>query len=228
MKSNRIVNVLLFSSFVSVALFLARAISLQSTNYWYLNWNLFLAWLPMLFSYYLVRHLVTGLWISWKGLALTALWLAFLPNSFYIATDFIHLQQNVNNSLLFDVVLLLSFTLNGFIVGYISVYAVHRLLLHRMKATTAHTLIGIVFLLCSFAIYLGRYLRWNTWDIILNPAGLLFDVSDRIINPAAHEQTFRTTALFFILISLFYIVIWRILNELQVATLRTVKKKSRN
>jgi len=217
MKSGRIVNVLLFSSGVSVLLFIARAISQQSSNFWYLNWNLVLAWLPMVFSYFLVQYLITGMWLTWKGLGLTFLWLIFLPNSFYIATDFIHLQESSSGTLLFDTALILSFTLNGFLLGYLSVYSMHQLLLHRMRARTAHWMIAGVFLLCSFAIYLGRYLRWNTWDIISNPLGLVFDVSERFINPTSHEQTFRTTALFFVLIATFYVVIWQIFNELQAA-----------
>ena len=215
LKFNRIINALLFSSLASFLLFVWRAYSLGSTNYWYLNWNLFLAWIPLILSYWLIRYLDTGSWKSWQAITITALWLLFLPNSFYIATDFIHLQQNVHNSLLFDVALLLSFTFNGFLLGYLSVYAVHRALLRRLSSRTAHGLIALVFLLCGFAIYIGRYLRWNTWDILINPAGVLFDVSDRFINPAVHEQTFRTTGLFFVLIGVFYVVVWHLFSVLQ-------------
>lgn len=215
MKSNRVVRALCFSSGVSFMLFMIRALSLKSTNYWYLNWNLLLAWIPLLFAVLVVKHLRTGPWISWRGILLTALWLAFLPNSFYIATDFIHLQRNSVDSLLLDIVMLLAFTFNGFILGYLSIYTIHKLLLKRVKTMTAHTIIALVFLACSFAIYLGRYLRWNTWDIVINPAGLLFDVSDRFINPAAHVQTFLTTALFFVLIGAFYVVAWQAMLELK-------------
>jgi uncharacterized membrane protein len=68
--------------------------------------------------------------------------------------------------------------------------------------------VAIILLLCSFAIYLGRYLRWNTWDILVNPAGILFDVSDRFINPAAYPRTFSTTACFFVLLGSAYVFVW--------------------
>lgn len=65
-------------------------------------------------------------------------------------------------------------------------------------------------LLSSFAIYLGRYLRWNTWDIIINPAGLIFDVSDRIINPGTYSLTFIVTAVFFVVLGSAYAVVYRL------------------
>lgn len=210
MNLGRAVKTLLFSSLVSGLLFIARATALQRMDYWYLNWNLFLAWVPLLFAYFLVRYIAKKPWLTWQGVGLTFLWLVFLPNSFYLATDFIHLLESPQNALLFDVVLILSFTLNGFLLGYITVLALHQALLRKLAPRAAHGLIAVVFLLCSFAIYLGRYLRWNTWDIISNPLGLLFDVSERFINPSLHEQTFRTTALFFVLITTFYVVLWQL------------------
>jgi uncharacterized membrane protein len=68
-------------------------------------------------------------------------------------------------------------------------------------------LVAITLLLCSFAIYLGRDLRWNSWDILINPGSLLFDVSDRFLHPGAHPRTFVTTLTFFVLLGTFYIVV---------------------
>ena len=223
MSIPKTVKVLLFSSGVSGLLFIARALSLGSTDYWYLNWNLFLAWLPLLFSYLAIRYVARHGWLHPKGLLLVALWLAFLPNSFYIATDFIHLLESPTSSLLFDTVLILSFTFNGFLLGYLSILPIHSLLIRRLRPTRAHITIAGTFLLCSFAIYLGRYLRWNTWDIVSNPLGLLFDVSERFINPSSHEQTFRTTALFFVLISTFYVVLWQLRTEKIHSSLKSTK-----
>jgi len=206
---------LLFTSSISVLLFIIRAFNQQSIDYWYLNWNLFLAWLPLIFAWQLVIGLKKWPWSGWQNVVLSLLWLGFLPNSFYIITDFIHLQHTLNATLLFDVVLLLSFTLNGLILGYMSVYLVHLQLSKRFQKSYVQAMIATVFLLCSFAIYLGRYLRWNTWDVLINPAGILFDVSDRFINPGAHGQTFTTTALFFVFISTFYITICQFMNALK-------------
>lgn len=147
-------------------------------------------------------------WLKWQQVTLTTLWLAFLPNSFYIITDLIHLRVNYEADLLFDITLLMSAILAGLIFGYLSVYTVHRELLKRFSERTSYGLISIIFLAASFAICLGRYTRWNSWDIILQPAGLLFDVSDRLVNPDAHLLTYQTTLILFMLLIAGYAVVY--------------------
>ncbi len=213
--NRRIIMALGFSSAISVFLYIARALHYDTTQYWFLNWNLFLAWLPLLFARQLYLRIQKHRWTDWQILSLSALWLVFLPNSFYLSTDFIHLQTASQGNLLYDVVLLLSFSINGFMLGFISLYLIHTTLLKRVKLQYAHLSIAGVLLICSFAIYLGRYLRWNSWDILINPAGLLFDLSDRIINPSAHPQTFVTTLTFFALLGSTYIVFWQIAHTLK-------------
>src|SRR5690606_4680300 len=115
-------------------------------------------------------------------------------------SDFIHLQSSGEALVLYDIALMTSFVLNGLMLGYLSVFNVHRLLLRRFQAWYAHAIIGLCFLASGFAIYLGRYLRWNTWDVLFNPAGLLFDLSERIINPVIHAQTYIVTMVFFVVI----------------------------
>ncbi len=203
----RFVRALLGLSAISIFLFVIRAVSYKSYDFWYLNWNLFLAWLPLIFAYYLEIELKNRRLRLPRVIAYSVMWLGFLPNSFYLVTDFIHLQQSPKGTLLLDVVLLLSFTLSGLALGYASVLVVHERLKKYMTRLNADVIIGLVFLLCSFAIYLGRFLRWNTWDVLINPAGILFDVSDRLLNPLQYEQTFTTTALFFFFISATYLVI---------------------
>ncbi len=145
---------------------------------------------------------------------LTALWLGFLPNSFYIVSDLVHLGVTGEVSLLYDAAMYSSFILNGFMVGFISVYLVHMELLRRL-GRAAHGLIGAAFLACSFAVYLGRYLRWNTWDVLVNPADIILDVSDRIVHPGMYPQAFVTTGLFFLLISSLYVVVWQLAASLR-------------
>jgi uncharacterized membrane protein len=76
-------------------------------------------------------------------------------------------------------------------------------------------LIGILFILVGFAVYLGRFTRWNSWDILLRPAGLIFDVSDRVVNPAAHLETYQTTVVLFSILFVLYWVIWEALGAVR-------------
>jgi uncharacterized membrane protein len=135
-------------------------------------------------------------------------WALFLPNSFYIITDLIHLRPNYEATLLFDITMLMGFISAGLVFGFLSVYLVHGELSKRLNGTRAYGLVGLLFLAISFAIYLGRFTRWNTWDVLLRPAGLLFDVSDRFIRPDVHTQTYQTTIILFLVLFSLYGVIW--------------------
>ncbi len=203
-----------FSSCVSLSLFAARVVSTGSHRYSFLVWNLFLAWLPLIFVIILSRlRLSYGL--SWQSFVLGLLWFVFLPNSFYIGSDFVHLLAGARANALYDAALLLSFTVNGLLLGYTSLYIMHRHLLTRASRKRAHTIIGLVLLVCSFGIYLGRFLRWNTWDVVLNPAGLLFDVSDRFISPRSYPQTYTITLTFFVLLAGMYVVVWNLISVIR-------------
>ena len=87
----RLILVLLLLSAVSVGFFVATGIVYRSFGYWYLVWNLFLAWVPLGFVALLSVVLRRQRWSGWLGTLLTLLWLVFLPNSFYLVSDFIHL-----------------------------------------------------------------------------------------------------------------------------------------
>lgn len=213
--NREVLGALLISNLVTVVLFSLRVLVTKDTRYYFLFWNLLLAWVPVLLAWLLVKQLKRRRWSDPVPLILTVLWLAFLPNSFYIMSDLIHLQNTGEIGLLFDAVLFLSCIWNGAVAGMLSIYWVHRALLQRRTARIAAGIVGLIFLLTSIAIYLGRNLRWNTWDILANPAGLLFDVSERVINPLAHPQIFVTSLTFFILLSSMYYVIWTFIRALQ-------------
>jgi uncharacterized membrane protein len=192
-----------------------RSVESQSDRYWFLIWNLFLAWLPLGFAWLLVRQLKVTRWLSWQNIVLSVLWLGFLPNSFYLVSDYIHLHETGEVSLLYDIVMFTSFIFNGLVAGFMSLFLVHRELLRRFDPRKTHAVIVGILLSCSFAIYLGRSLRWNSWDVLVNPAGLLFDVSDRVVNPGAHPQSFVTTITFFLLLSSMYYVVWELVRALR-------------
>jgi len=195
---------------VSVGLFLAGALANRNLQFGYLLWNLFLAWLPLLVALVLLRALRTRLWSSWEMLGLTLLWLLLLPNSFYMISDFVHIQEVTRHNLLYDVVMFTSFIFTASLLGFSSLYMVQAQLRRRVNLRTSAIVTGVIILLCSFAIYLGRDLRWNSWDVLVNPAGILFDVSDHFIHPFQHGDMFTTTISFFVLIGSLYVVGWQL------------------
>lgn len=196
----RLIASFAFVSVVCVGLLTLRIAFSDSLRYTFLFWNLVLAIVPALLAWWLVRRIRLYGWLKWQQIVLSILWLVFLPNSFYIITDLIHLRPNYEADFLFDITLLTGFILAGLTLGYTSVYLVHSEMLKRMRERTAYVYVGLLFLAVSFAVCLGRYLRWNTWDILLRPAGLLFDISDRLINPDTHLQTYQTTIILFLIL----------------------------
>jgi uncharacterized membrane protein len=206
---------LLASSGLSIALLTCRVLGGHTTRYWFLAWNLFLAWLPLLFAFWLVQTLRKHRWLSFRGLALTALLLGFLPNSFYLVSDFIHLRETGEVSMLFDAVMFMTFAWNGMLLGFASVLVLHLELLKRVRRSLATRLIGLVFILCSFAVYLGRYLAWNTWDIIVNPGGIIFDLSDRIVKPSSYPNTFTITTLFSVVLGVLYYTAFKLAKAIR-------------
>jgi len=199
------------SSLVSVGLLLANVHTMRSWEFSYLIWNLFLAWTPLFFTFWLLRVLKRKLWSSWEALLVTVIWLSFLPNSFYMISDFVHILEVPPPRVLYLVVVFASFIFNGVILGYLSLFQVHQELLKRISKRLASMLVAVVLALCSFAIYLGHDLRWNSWDILRDPGGILVDVSNHINDMVAY-----TTALsFFLLLGSIYIVAWCIARTMR-------------
>ncbi len=214
-RSRHVLTALGIANTVSVSLFVMRIIGAHSTRYNFLVWNLILAWVPVVLIFWLKRRLPTSRWLSSLNIMITLLYVAFLPNSFYLVSDLVHLHATGEVNILFDAVLFASFIFNGFIGGMLSLYLIHVELLKRLSRERAHQIIGGIILISSFAIYLGRNLRWSTWDLLLSPAGLIFDVSEPLLNPVAHPQAFLTTVTFFMLISSMYFVAWQLIMAIR-------------
>lgn len=218
---------LVLLSLVSTGFLVVGMLLTGTYYYWYMVWNLFLAWLPLLFVWWLLRTLRRKQWSSWPGILLSVLWLGFLPNSFYMITDYIHLADTQGVDLVYDAAMLTSFVVTGLVLGFMSLYLFHVELKKRLTAALAAKVVAVVLFLSSFAIYLGRDLRWNTWDLFLNPAGILYDISDRIIRPRDHPDVFMTTLTFFVLLSALYILVWNLVQAVTAKALYIEKDRNR-
>ncbi len=202
-------------SVVSIGFFAAGVLRSGSFADWYLIWNLFLAWIPLLLAYLLVQQVRHQSWSSWPAIGLSLAWLLFLPNSFYMVSDFIHLHDIPRTHILFDSLMFSMFIITGLMLGNTSLYMVQTQLRRRISALYTGVLISGLLLLCSFAIYLGRELRWNSWDVLISPAGILFDVSERIIDPLAHPRAFSVTLMFFVFLTSLYWAVWIMIRALR-------------
>jgi len=120
----------------------------------------------------------------------------------------VHIYPNGEVSQIFDIVLMSLLVFTGFALGVASLFLVHRQLLARLSPLKSYLLIEAAILTSGFAIYLGRDLRWNSWDVIKNPGGVLVNVSDRVLDPFGSPRALNVTLLFFLLISVIYLAFW--------------------
>ncbi len=183
------IKLFLFSVTFSLILLLARIIKTDSFFYLFLVWNLFLACVPYSITLLLSLRKTNRL-IFWLGFAI---WLVFLPNSPYILTDLQHIRVSTLQSVWFDVLLILSYAINGLIIGFASLRMMQELLRERFSVRITNTITYLILLLCGFGIYLGRVLRWNSWDILQNPMGILSDILRRVLFPIQHVNTWAFT-----------------------------------
>jgi uncharacterized membrane protein len=138
----------------------------------FLIWNLFLAGLPLAISV-LIQHYAA---VRAKRVLLYPLlvcWLLFLPNSFYLITDFVHLNKCNAIPIWFDILLIGSFTAAGIFFGVQSMLNIYIVSLSGNTITKSKAFIAIICLLSGFGIYIGRYLRYNSWDVLHEPYRLI-------------------------------------------------------
>ncbi len=171
----------------------------------FLWWNLFLAVIPLFASSAMKSVAVRGQPILL--FAYSAVWLLFLPNAPYILTDLIHLTPRPPVPLWYDLTLLLSCAGTGLFPGYLSVADVHALAEQRFGKKTGWLVAVTSLLLCGFGIYLGRFLRWNSWEALTHPVDLLSDISGRLLNPDSNPHPLVFTLVFGIALILGYVAL---------------------
>lgn len=194
-------------SLVDIVLFNFRELLTGTARFSFIPWNLALAWISLLLAISLTRNLKKQRWLSWQNLLLSVGWLAFLPNAWYVLTDFIHVTPTAEISQIYDIVLISLLVFTAFTLGFAGLFLIHREFLRRFTPLKSFVFIEIIILIASFAIYVGRDLRWNSWDVIANP-GVIINVSNNIIDPFGSPRALNVTALFFILISSLYLAFW--------------------
>lgn len=197
--------ILITSLLFSISLLAIRIWYVNNIDYLFLVWNLFLAFIPFALSSMLVLYEKNIKLLAL--LLILALWLLFFPNAPYILTDLFHWQEKDPVPPWYDLIVILSFSWNGLMLGFISLADVQKVLTKRCNSFFSWAFVVLVIFLSSFGIYLGRYLRWNSWDIFTNPWGLKDDIVERILSPIVYLEVWAMTIVFAIFLLLGYLLI---------------------
>ena len=177
------------------ALILARWGWLGTRHYAFLGWNLILASVPYVAALAFER-LGAERPRRMAPLLAGAVWLLFLPNAPYLVTDLMHLGARPPVPIWFDALLVVSVTGTGVLLGCASVAIVQRTLARAMGRPWAMSLTALACMLSGFGVYLGRFRRWNSWDLLADPTSLLADVVVRLAAPASHPRMLAVTLLY--------------------------------
>ena len=171
----------------------------ESMMYIFFTWNLFLAAVPLFISI-TIKH------VQHKFLqgVLFFCWLLFFPNALYIITDLVHLKERYPIPLWFDVVLVFSAAINGLLLAYYSLKIIESFLTAKFTARKTAFILFCSIFLSSFGVYLGRFLRWNSWDVVNHPRSLLLEILQRFTNPFEHPRTWGMTIILTLFFSIFY------------------------
>lgn len=159
-----------------------------------LLWNLFLAALPLLWSSAFQSAIArkSGVWASIS----LVLWILFLPNAPYLLTDLIHLEAKPNVPAWYILAMLLSCAATGTLIGYVSLMDVHAAIERRFGFYAGWLLALGSLMLCGFGIYLGRFLRWNSWDALTRPLLFARTIIGQFMDAGPHPHPVPVTLIF--------------------------------
>jgi uncharacterized membrane protein len=165
----------------------------HSFFYLFLIWNLFLAIIPYAITTYLIskdsiNKFILAIWFS--------IWILFLPNAPYIITDLLHIKIGSDDLLWLDILVVISFASSGLLLFYLSIIDMKIILKNHINKTVLNYGLVFIIFLSSFGVYLGRFLRYNSWEILSQPQHLISDIVNMIVQPLSHLETWLFTIIF--------------------------------
>ena len=172
-----------------------------------LVWNLFLAWIPFglavyVYDGYRKRLGRLRLW------AVGGLWLLFFPNALYIVTDIKWLRYSAGMPIWYDLALIGAAAWGGLLLGFTSLYLMQRVVKRALGAVQAWAFAFVTLALGAFGVYLGRFERWNSWDVFTRPRLIVQDLLPHLAHPQDHPRALAVTVLFTAFLATSYLVFY--------------------
>jgi uncharacterized membrane protein len=185
---------------VCIALVAARVVYTENAQRLSLIWNLFLAWIPFILAY--LAHSISWqrLWVYLVIPVIALLWLIFFPNAPYMLTDLQDLSRNaIGAPLWYDVIIVVWCSWTAMLLGIVSLYLMQDIVMRTFGRYVGWTFVFIISAMSSFGIYLGRFVRLNSWDILQNPKETAQTILGIVIDPSRRLAAFTLGYTFFFL-----------------------------
>ena len=193
MKSLRLNNIQLCGILFIILLSL-RILYTQSLTYTFLIWNVFLAFVPYLLGrLYIITKVKDGIILK---TTIGVLWLLFLPNAPYIITDIFHLTNVDSAPLWFDTIFLMTSAILGLLIFYQCIKDFEQYITTNRSFVRRQLILFTIMILCGFGIYLGRFLRLNSWEVFTNPANIFTIIFDTLLHPLEHTKCWGVTLIY--------------------------------
>jgi len=187
----------------TLVLLAGRVFYTETVMYFFYPWNLFLALVPVFFSGLLLKQKT----LNYKSILLLGLWLLFLPNAPYLVTDIFHFEERAPVPFWFDLMLVVSGAWNGILLCMISLLRVERFLKTVCTPKLTGKIMPLIIFLCGYGVYIGRYLRYNSWDVVTEPVGILRMSTHHIHHPFQNLNVWLFTFVFASFLGIIYFTI---------------------
>jgi uncharacterized membrane protein len=200
------------ASAACLALLAARSAVSTGPSYAFLTWNLFLAWVP----YWLALALAAASRRRASrrlSVLLGVVWLLFLPNAPYIASDVVHLEDSRGLEIVLDATVIAAFATTGMFLGFASLREVQAVACARLGPAAGWCVAGVSVVLSGVGIYLGRVQNLNSWDAIVRPGRLAARILHALAHPSAHLSAFAGTLVLGLFLLALYVVANRLLDR---------------
>jgi uncharacterized membrane protein len=198
---------LVLASALCVGLVGVRGFYSQNFGFKSFLWNLFLAWVPVMTAVPIYALRARDAKRPLLLAALCILWFLFFPNAAYIITDIQHLHPRPGVPYWYDMIMIMSFALTGWFLGYLSLYLMQEVVRGWLGRAASWIFALGMLGLSSYGIYLGRFLRWNSWDVLLSPLTTIGDAA-RVAHPMKNPQALAFSATFFAFSLVCYLIVY--------------------
>lgn len=189
---------------LAVTLNILRVVLWGKLSFIFIMWNIFLAFVPYFISSLLLAYSKEEKRNKFIFILGFILWILFIPNAPYIITDFIHLGVTKSVPLIFDTLLLFSSAIIGLILFFHSLFHIEEIIKLKYSSKVTSIIMVVIMIFISFGVYLGRFLRFNSWDVFINPTSLVSNVWKIFSDGAMYADASFYTGLLFLFLLMFY------------------------
>lgn len=170
-----------------------------------LHLNLFLAWIPYGFALALIAldTLRTTPLVRVLQLICFLGWFFFFPNAPYLATDFAYLDW-AHFDLWQRVAIFCAFSQCGLMLAMTSLLLVDSHVAQSYGVIPARIIVAIAILLSGAGVFIGRFLRWNSWDLLSHPFSVVLDAVEKFDQPVQGIRPIVFSVMFTLVLATYY------------------------